>query len=74
MPRPLLLILAAAALLSASLPAATQQFQPKTIQFKGDPEYSGQELLAAAGFKAGILLASADSSSLRTSATRCAPC
>ena len=40
LPCPLLVFLAAAALLSASLPAAAQQFQPKTIQFKGDPEYS----------------------------------
>ena len=60
LPCPLLVFLAAAALLSASLPAAAQQFQPKTIQFKGDPEYSGQELLAAAGLKAGVVLTSAE--------------
>jgi outer membrane protein insertion porin family len=44
----------------ASLPAAAQKFQPKTIQFKGAPEYSDQELLAAAGLKMGTVLAFAD--------------
>lgn len=43
-----------------SLPAAAQKFQPKTIQFKGAPEYSDQELLAAAGLKKGVILAYAD--------------
>lgn len=33
--------------------AASQQFKPKTIQFKGDPEYTDAELLAAAGLKPG---------------------
>jgi outer membrane protein assembly factor BamA len=37
--------------------AAAQKFQPKTIQFKGAPEYSEQELLAAAGLKKGAVLA-----------------
>jgi len=32
----------------------------KTIQFKGDPEYSDQELLAAAGLKKGAVLTSAE--------------
>jgi outer membrane protein assembly factor BamA len=36
--------------------AAAQKFQPKTIQFKGAPEYSDQELLAAAGLKMGAVL------------------
>lgn len=36
--------------------AAAQKFQPKTIQFKGDPEYSDQELMAAAGLKKGMVL------------------
>jgi len=32
----------------------------KSIQFKGDPEYSDQELLAAAGLKKGAVLTSAE--------------
>jgi outer membrane protein insertion porin family len=44
------------ALLSASLPSTAQKFQPKTIQFKGAPEYSNQELLTAAGLKMGTVL------------------
>ena len=35
----------------AALPAIAQQFMPRSIQFKGAPEYSNQELLAAAGLK-----------------------
>ena len=42
------------------LPACAQQFLPKTIQFKGDPEYSERELLDAAGLKKGAVLTSAD--------------
>jgi len=47
---------AAVVLLAASLPLAAQKFLPKTIQFKGAPEYSDQELLAAAGLKMGTVL------------------
>jgi outer membrane protein assembly factor BamA len=36
--------------------ARCQQFQPKSIQFKGDSEYSQEELLAAAGLKVGQVL------------------
>lgn len=54
------LLLAALLLPSAALPAVAQKFQPKAIQFKGDPDYSDQELLAAAGLKAGMLLTSAE--------------
>ncbi len=41
--------------------AAAQKFQPKSIQFKGDPEYSvtlrgDEELMAAAGLKKGVVL------------------
>lgn len=57
MKRTFFLLLAAHVLLWASLPAAAQKFQPKTIQFKGAPEYSDQELLAATGLKKGALLA-----------------
>ncbi len=53
-----LLLSIAILLLSASLPATAQKFLPKTIQFKGDPEYSNEELMAAAGLKAGTALSS----------------
>lgn len=42
------------------LRATGQQFQPKTIQFKGDPEYSVQELMDAAGLVQGAVLTSAE--------------
>jgi outer membrane protein assembly factor BamA len=47
-------------LLGSILPIAAQKFQPKTIQFKGDPEYSDQELLTAAGLKRGGVFTSAE--------------
>ena len=50
------LFLTAIVLLASGLSAAAQKFLPKTIQFKGAPEYSDQELLAAAGLKKGTLL------------------
>ncbi|MGD0831154.1 MAG: hypothetical protein ABR907_09445 [Terracidiphilus sp.] len=43
-------------LLLAGLPAAAQKFQPKTIQFKGAPEYTNQELLTVADLKLGSKL------------------
>ncbi|MGA3161852.1 MAG: hypothetical protein ABSC77_11605 [Terracidiphilus sp.] len=46
--------------LASSLPAAAQKFQPRTIQFKGAPEYSDEELLAAAGLKKGAELTSSE--------------
>ena len=55
-----LFLLLTAFLLSASLPAAAQKFLPKTIQFKGAPDYSDQELLTAAGLKKGTVLNFAD--------------
>jgi outer membrane protein assembly factor BamA len=54
MKRAFFLLLTAVVFLSASLPAAAQTFLPKTIQFKGVPEYSDQELLAAADLKVGV--------------------
>ena len=36
--------------------AAAQKFIPKNIQFNGDPEYSSQELMQAAGLKKGEVL------------------
>ena len=62
MPRPTFLFLACLVFAAAALPAAAQKFQPKTIQFKGDPEYSDAELLAAAGLKKGVVLTSAEMS------------
>ena len=52
MPRHLLGSIVLLLCASASFSAA-QTYQPKTIQFKGDPEYSTAELLAASGLKKG---------------------
>jgi len=63
MKRTFYLLLTALVYLAAGQPAAAQQkFTPKTIQFKGAPEYSDQELLAAAGLKIGAVLDSAEMS------------
>jgi len=43
-------------LLFLNLHATAQKFLPKTIQFKGAPEYSSEELLAAADLKKGAVL------------------
>jgi outer membrane protein assembly factor BamA len=56
MKRKFFLPLTALMLLWAGLPAAAQKFLPKSIQFRGAPEYSGEELLAAAGLKKGTVL------------------
>jgi outer membrane protein assembly factor BamA len=53
-------VLLAGLFLPFALPVAGQQFQPKTIQFKGDPEYSVKELMDASGLKSGALLTSAE--------------
>jgi outer membrane protein assembly factor BamA len=60
MKRTCFLLLTAVVLLASSLPAAAQKFLPKTIQFKGAPEYSNQELMDAAGLKKGTVLAYGD--------------
>src|ERR1039458_7034385 len=60
MKRTCFLLLTAIVFLASSLPIAAQKFLPKTIQFKGAPEYSDQELMAAAGLKKGTVLAYAD--------------
>jgi outer membrane protein assembly factor BamA len=44
------LLLTAILLLAAAPPAAAQTFIPQSIQFKGAPEYSNQELLATVGY------------------------
>ena len=54
------LLLAAFAVFGALRPATAQEFQPKTIQFQGDPEYSTEELLAATGLKKGVVLSYTD--------------
>lgn len=46
----------AMALACAALCAQGQQFQPKSIQFKGVPEYSHAEMMDAAGLKDGQVL------------------
>jgi outer membrane protein assembly factor BamA len=55
MPQKLIPVLSLA-LLGMVFPAHAQKFIPKTIQFKGDPEYSTEELLSAAGLKGGETL------------------
>ena len=57
MKRTSFLLLTALVLFASTQPAAAQKFQPKTIQFKGAPEYSDQEMLAAAGLKIGAEIA-----------------
>jgi outer membrane protein assembly factor BamA len=56
MKRTFFLLLTAMVLFASTQPAAAQKYLPKTIQFKGAPEYSEQELLAAAGLKMGTVL------------------
>ena len=52
------MFLAAGILFAGSIPLAAQKFQPKTIQFEGDPEYSDLELLAVSGLKPGVVVSS----------------
>jgi outer membrane protein assembly factor BamA len=56
----LFLLLSFCVPLSAGLPVLAQEFTPKAIEFKGDPEYSDQELLAASGLKPGVPLTQAE--------------
>jgi|CZKF01.1.fsa_nt_gi outer membrane protein insertion porin family len=56
MKRTYFLLLTVLVLLATNQPAAAQKYMPKTIQFKGAPEYSDQELLAAARLKLGTVL------------------
>ncbi len=60
MPRPLVLLAGVMILCLAALPSMCQELQPKTIQFKGAPEYSDQELMDALGLKPGASMSSAD--------------
>ncbi|WP_058186200.1 POTRA domain-containing protein [Terracidiphilus gabretensis] len=52
--------LAALAAACLALPLSAQKFTPKTIQFQGAPDYANDDLLAAAGIKAGQTLSSDD--------------
>lgn len=56
MRRYLVVLAAALAALPLARPVPAQKFQPKTIQFKGDPEYTDKELMDAAGLKKGTVL------------------
>jgi outer membrane protein assembly factor BamA len=49
-------ILASAIVVCSPSEASAQKFIPKTIQFQGTPEYSNDELLAAAGLKVGRMV------------------
>ena len=60
MRRPLCFILTVLILLGTSLSSAAQKFTPKAIEFKGAPDYSDQELLAAAQLKPGTVMTSAE--------------
>jgi outer membrane protein assembly factor BamA len=50
------LLAAALAAFAFVRPASAQKFQPKSIQFKGDPEFTDLELIQAAGLKKGAIL------------------
>lgn len=54
------LLIAALVVPQATLTAEAQKFIPKTIQFKGAPEYSDEELLTAANLKKGTVLTYAE--------------
>jgi outer membrane protein assembly factor BamA len=56
MKRTLFLLLTALIVFASGQPIAAQKYLPKTIQFKGAPDYTDQELLAAAGLKLGVVL------------------
>jgi outer membrane protein assembly factor BamA len=60
MKRAFFLLTLSIVLLSAMLPAATQVFYPKSIQFKGAPEYTDKDLLAGMGLKTDTTIPYAD--------------
>jgi cell division septal protein FtsQ len=66
--RHLIVLLAVAlAALTVVRPIPAQKFLPKSVQFKGDPEYTDQELMDAAGLKKGVVL---DSEALNDASQR----
>lgn len=60
MQRSLVRLVVSLAVLFVALPLMAQKLLPKSIQFVGAPEYSSQDLLAAAGLKPGEALTSAE--------------
>lgn len=62
MGRCVFLLAPALAVLSLVAPVSAQKFLPKSIQFKGDPDYTDQELMEATGLKKGVILSGADMS------------
>lgn len=60
MRRPVFALLAALVAVASAVSAPAQKFQPKSILFEGDPEYTNAELLAAAGLKSDAVLSYAD--------------
>jgi len=56
MRRLVFLLPAVLAVAVALRPLAAQKFIPKSILFQGDPEYTSDELMAAAGLKKGVAL------------------
>ncbi len=60
MSRPFLTNSASIFLFCAATLAAAQSFQPKAIQFKGDPDHTNAELMAAAGLKPGSVFTAAE--------------
>jgi outer membrane protein assembly factor BamA len=60
---PVLLTVALAAL-SLAGPVSAQKFLPRSIQFKGDPEYTSQELLDFLGVKKGESFSTAEMNGL----------
>ena len=58
--KPIWIAVFSLALLSSPLCTDAQKFQPRSIQFHGNTEYSTEELLQAAGLKSGTLLNYAD--------------
>jgi outer membrane protein assembly factor BamA len=57
MKRKFFLLITAIVVLAGSQLSSQERFVPKTIQFKGAPEYANQELLAAAGLQKGASIA-----------------
>lgn len=57
---PICTVLAALVFVASAGSAPAQKFQPKSILFQGDPEYSNAELLEATGLKNDAVLSYAD--------------
>jgi outer membrane protein assembly factor BamA len=66
MPRIATIFAAVAAALSLAGPISAQKYQPHSIQFKGDPEYTDQELMAALGLTRSTALTGAEMNACAT--------